>query len=94
MSCFEILSLQTSKWSQFKTVECNDLHSHLDLQEELFEKQIKSALEKIPDLEKQLHYFEQKQGDFRGYYMVENKQDNQTSMCWKKLTEVLNISTK
>ena len=38
-----------------KTAECNDLHSRLDLQKESFEKQIKSALEKICDLEKQLH---------------------------------------
>ena len=28
------------------------------------------------------------------YNTVQNKQDNQTSMFWKKLTEVLNISRK
>ena len=43
-----------------KTAECNDLHLRLDLEKELLEKQLKSALEKISDLEKQLHYFEQK----------------------------------
>ena len=30
-----------------KIAECNDLHSHLDLQKESFEKQMKGALEKI-----------------------------------------------
>ena len=35
------------------------------MQKESFEKQIKSALEKISDLEKQLHHFEQKHGDLQ-----------------------------
>ena len=48
-----------------KIVECNDLHSRLDLQKESFQKKIKSALEKISDLEKQLHHFEQKHGDLQ-----------------------------
>ena len=48
-----------------KIVECNDLHSRLDLQKESFEKQMKGALEKISDLEKPLHDFEQKHGNLR-----------------------------
>ena len=41
------------------------MHSRLDLQKESFQKKIKSALEKISDLEKQLHHFEQKHGDLQ-----------------------------
>ena len=48
-----------------KSAECSDLHSRLDLQKESSEKQIKSALEKMFDLEKQLHHFEQKHGDLQ-----------------------------
>ena len=48
-----------------KTAERNDLHSCLDLQKESFEKQIKCALEKTSDLEKQLHYFEEKHGNLQ-----------------------------
>ena len=48
-----------------KIAECNDLHPSLDLQKESFEKQMKGALEKISDLEKPLHDFEQKHGNLR-----------------------------
>ena len=69
LSCQEcsVLKCSLSKLQNdlnLKTAECNDLHSRLDLQKESFEKQIKSALEKISDLEKQLHHFERKHGDF------------------------------
>ena len=66
VSCFEMLSLsKLQKDLDLKTAECNDLHSCLDLQKESFEKQIKCALEKISDLEKQLHYFEKKHGNLQ-----------------------------
>ena len=66
VSCFEMLSLSKLQNDlDLKAEECNDLHSHLDLQKESFEKQIKSALEKIYNLEKQLHYFEQKHGNLQ-----------------------------
>ena len=70
LSCQECSILKCSLYKlqndlNLKTEECNDLHSRLDLQKESFEKQIKSALEKISDLEKQLHHFERKHGDLQ-----------------------------
>ena len=59
-----------------KTAECNDLHSHLDLQKESFEKQMKGALEKISELEKQLHDFEQKHGDLQEELLLTKRKTN------------------
>ena len=84
-----------------KTAECNDLHSRLDLQKESFEKQIKSALEKISDLEKQLHQFEQKHDDLQEELLLTKRTKNThpnkyaaLSKAHKKVEDVKENKTK
>ena len=76
MSCFECSLSKLQNDLDLKTAECNDLHSHLDLQKESFEKQTKDALEKISELEKQLHDFEQKHGDLQEELLLTKRKTN------------------